>query len=84
MPLWFNKCLKTKFDPEMSINQFNFVGDLFTKNKVMTRGALEQRRLNRDLILKVLAIIEKIPANYIGMAAKDPIVNLIFKYFDSR
>ena len=79
IPLWFNKCLKTKFDPEMSRNHFNFVGELFSNNKVVTRGALEQRRINNDVIIKVLAIIEKIPANYIGMAAKYPIENLIVR-----
>ena len=79
MPLWHNKWLKTKFDPEMSMKHFNFVGDLFNGNKVMTRGAMEQRRLNGGLILKVLKIIEKIPANYTGVVAKTPEANLVVR-----
>ena len=35
LPIWFNRILKSKFDPEISQSGFNYIKDLFPENQTL-------------------------------------------------
>ena len=60
MPIWFNRTLKTKFDPEISAAGFNYVKDLFPENKPLTFFY----GLRNTKIRKLKNVMDKIPQSW--------------------
>ena len=69
-PLWYNRTLHTTFDCHLSRLGFNFIKDIFPENQKMSMAWMEQQNLDLNTKLKLLAIVFRIPINYVSLVER--------------
>ena len=76
MPLWFNSCLNTKYDVELSRAGFNFLKDLFPSNQLLEMNEQNVLRLSPPKRRSLIQIIQKIPAEWGDRILEEAITNV--------
>ena len=76
MPLWFNSCLNTKYDVELSRAGFNFLKDLFPSNQLLEMNEQNVLRLSPPKRRFLIQIIQKIPAEWGDRILEEAVTNV--------
>ena len=71
-PIWFNRVLNTKFDPEISEAGFNYFRDLFPENSIINNF----NGLRNVKIRKIRTLINNVPQSWIIKILQAPVIHL--------
>ena len=71
LPIWFNRILKSQFDPELSQAGFNYVKDLFPENQPLEN--LNGLGLRNIKIRKLRTIINRVPQVWLLKIMQTPV-----------
>ena len=68
-PIWFNRILNSKFDPEISIAGFNYFKDLFPENMPVENF----NGLRNIKIRKIRTMLNRVPQSWLGKIEQMPV-----------